>query len=288
MRLLFKVLIPFVLILLASCEKQAPSTHPASVVVSIPPYAYIVKKIAGDTVQVQTAVPAGSNPHVFEPKPSDLSVLQNVKVFVCIGETFEKKIVRILEKKNSDLILVDLSGDASISHTHHCSHHHDHTSKDLHFWLSPKIVQKQSEGIAASLIQAFPEHKALYLQNLGQLQAELEKAHLDVQSLLSDMKGHSILASHAAFAYFCKEYNLEQFAIEFDGKDPLPKQITSIIETAKKRSIRTIISEPQHSSKGAAAIAKELNIPIVELDPYHEDYIANLLNIAKVIAQESP
>jgi zinc transport system substrate-binding protein len=107
----------------------------------------------------------------------------------------------------------------------------------------------------------------------------------EISALLAPMRDKAILVSHPAFAYFCRDYHIVQLSIEVEGKDPLPKDVAEIIQKAKSYHIQSVLLEPQYSNKGAELIAKSMDLPTHMVDPYSENYSANLLSIAKVIAE---
>ena len=43
------------------------------ITVSIPPFKYFVEEIAGDNFNVNVMVPAGANPHIYEPYPEQIN-----------------------------------------------------------------------------------------------------------------------------------------------------------------------------------------------------------------------
>ena len=102
--------------------------------------------------------------------------------------------------------------------------------------------------------------------------------------LLEPIKNQLIMVSHPAYAYFCRDYQLRQLSIEFEGKDPAPQQLNTILNRAREAQIKKIFIQMQYSSKGARLFARELNAQIVTLDPYAEDYINTMMTIAKEFA----
>src|SRR5579872_6172720 len=77
----------------SSSDKNADVVKPTpTILTSIPPYAYFIQKIAGETVTVQTLVPAGANPHLFEPTPKQVEEAHQALLWLQIGEAFEKKV----------------------------------------------------------------------------------------------------------------------------------------------------------------------------------------------------
>ena len=93
------------------------------------------------------------------------------------------------------------------------------------------------------------------------------------------------MVSHPAYAYFCRDYNLTQLSIEFEGKDPTPFQLTAILNKARDAHIKKIFIQAQYNSKGARLFAKELGAEVVMLGPYAEDYIHSMLEIARRFAE---
>ena len=261
------------------------------VAVSIPPYIYFVKKIAMDSVETICLVPEGSNPHLFEPTPKQVQGVYESKVWISLGEAFEKKITSTLTNNHKDLKIVDLSKLVPIDHSAHscsCAHHHNHESyesEDLHIWMSPKLAQKQALAIEQALSRAFPEQSDAFKKNLDIFLTELSDIDREIACILSPFKNQAVLVSHPAFGYFCKDYDLEQISIEIEGKEPRPKDISEILNRAKNSQVRVVIIQDQHNNKGALAIANKLKIPVFSTDPYSSDYIQTLLSISKQIAK---
>ena len=54
------------------CQKKTNevSDKVPLVIVSIPPYEYIIEKIVGETIEVKTLIPSGANVHSYEPTPA--------------------------------------------------------------------------------------------------------------------------------------------------------------------------------------------------------------------------
>lgn len=255
------------------------------VLVSVPPYAYLVEKITGNSLDIQVIVPPGANAHLYEPVPKEIEKMLDASIWMRLGDPFEKKLVRVLKEKNPSLATVELwKGIDLLGHEHaHAGHCHD-DEKDFHLWLSPKLAQAQAQKMADGLIQLYPEHKELYLENLNALRAELTELDQKITTLLSPLKGQAILVSHPAFGYFCKDYGLTQISIECEGKEPRPKQIAQILKQAETFKLKTVLTQAQYSNKGAELIAQKLHLPIFLVDPYSMDYSKNLLHLAEVIA----
>lgn len=284
------LLLMVLLVPLASCSKKevGPKQKP-TVLVSVAPYAHFVNKIAQGAVEVQTLVPEGANPHLFEATPRQVQRYLNAELWIYLGEAFDKKALPFFREAKRNIAIVDVArGIDLISHEEHyaCDHDHSHCEgADLHIWLSPTLAKQQAEHIAEGLCALLPEEKEKFRANLAVFLAELDELNERIATLLAPKQGQTILVSHPAFAYFCRDYHIEQLSIEFEGKDPLPQHITEILAHAKSHPIHSVLTEPQYSNKGAELIAQSLGLPTHSVDPYAENYSENLLNIAKVIAE---
>jgi zinc transport system substrate-binding protein len=260
---------------LTSCDKKRVVTEEKpTVLVSVPPYAFFVRSIAQDAVQIETLVPAGANPHIYEASPK--KVLQFFKE--------NRKPIQILDITQG-IDLLSVCEEEGLGHEHHHCHHSHDEGHDLHIWLSPKLAKIQAQRIAEALSALLPEHKEQFSFNLNTLLTELSNLDQHISQQLKPFAGKAILVSHPAFGYFCQDYQLTQLSIEIEGKDPLPQHITEILNQVKQYSIQTILIEPQYSNKGAELIASRLGLPTHMVDPYAENYIENLKMIANVVAE---
>lgn len=258
-----------------------------TVLVSVAPYKLFVEKIAGDTVNVNLMVPAGASAHTYEPTPRQMITAGKAVAWFTIGESFEGRVIPALKSHHPDMAIVDLRQGVDMITadplTGCCCCHAN--SQDLHIWLSPKQVQIQARTIALALSKLFPEHQARYQDGLNQLLQELTKLNQQISELLAPLKDRLILVSHPAYAYFCRDYNLQQLSIEFEGKDPTPLQLTNLLNQTRAAKIRKVFIQPQYNNKGARIFAKELGAEIVTLDPYSEHYFDSMLEIAKQFSQ---
>lgn len=259
-----------------------------TVIVSVAPHKFFVEKIAGETVQVYLMVPAGASAHTYEPTPRQMMKAADASLWFSIGESFEKRAMQALLSHRPNLKIINLQQGLDLIHTDH-SHGHKGCcpgSIDLHFWLSARQAQIQAKTIADALSQAYPGSAELYQKNLQSFQKELASLDKQIESILAPLKKRDILVGHPAYAYFCRDYQLKQHSIEIEGKDPTPQQMTKLLNLVRSIGTNTIFVQPQYNNKAAQLIAKEINARLVVLDPYAENYINTMLEIAHAFAAQ--
>lgn len=258
------------------------------VLVSVSPYKFFVEKIAGDTVNVSVMVPAGASAHTYEPSPKGMLEASHGDMWFLIGEPFETKATAAVTSHNTTMTLVDLRQGVDLISSdpnHKCHAHCPHCNcEDLHIWLSPRQGIIQAKTIAQALSARYPQNKALYLDNLNKFIGELTQLDQEITTALKPLKNRMIMVSHPAYGYYCRDYQLEMISIEFEGKDPTPRQLTHVITEARRNHIRKIFTQMQYSAKGAKLIAQQIGAEVVELDPYSEHYFTSMRKITHEIA----
>lgn len=105
-----------------------------NVVVSILPQQTFVEKIGGDKVNVSTMVKPGSDPHSYEPKPSQMKDISNAKIYFPIGLEFEQSWLDKFADQNKNMKFVEMTKGVEFiemkEHHHHHEHEHEHDEED--------------------------------------------------------------------------------------------------------------------------------------------------------------
>lgn len=257
------------------------------VLVSVSPHKYFIEQIAGDTVKAGLFVPEGASAHTFEPTPKQMLAASQADIWFGLGEPFEKKAVGVMQSHRPSMRFVDLRNGLDMLYDHHCCCCRHGDGVDTHIWLSPRLALQQAKTITLALQELYPEHRKLYQQNLNRFLKELKELDDELKITLTPMNPRVVMVSHPAYGYFARDYNLKQLSIEFEGKDPTPGQLTKIFNQARESNIKTIFVQPQYSSKGATLIANEINAKIVILNPYAEDFMNSMREIAKEFAKST-
>jgi zinc transport system substrate-binding protein len=264
------------------------------VFVSIAPQKYFVQKIGGDLVSVAVLVPAGADPHTYEPKPKQMAELSKCAVYFAVGIDFEKAWLPRIAGTNpkmrivhtddgiKKIIMTDHHHDKKSRHGHdRMGHHHHGGSQDPHVWLSPALVKIQAEHIFHALIDIDPDNWMRYKNNYTAFLEEIDILDAELKNLFAGRKGDRFMVFHPSWGYFAKKYDLEQVPIEIEGKAPKPAQLTTLIRYAREHGIRVVFVQPQFSAKSAEMISHEIGGHVVHVDPMAENWAGNLSEVAR-------
>lgn len=284
---MYKVLTVFIS-LLFPCLCFSVETAKPTVLISVAPYEYLIKGLAGDTLNVKVMVPKGASPHTYEPTPRDVMEASKADIWFQIGEGFEAMSTPALKSSNPKLEIVDLQKGLNLIRPEPgmmqcCPHHH---GADPHFWMSPVLMKKQAATIAKVLSKRYPENQELYAKNLVTLESNLDSVHHDLETLLGKMPQKTIMVSHPSYSYLARDYGFTLLSLESEGRDPTPMQVTKIIEEARQKKVKVIYIQEELNTKGAKLVAQIIGAKVVTLDPYRPDFADNLREIATHFAQE--
>ena len=277
------------LVILHICPQDA---HAAiNVMVSIAPQKWLVDRLGSKAVDCEILVPAGQDPHSFEPKPRQTAHLAKARLYFTVGLPFEERLREKIEATGMPARFIDsAAGIAKIPSTEHESqerngrHIHHDGEDDPHVWLSPKNLMLMAKNIGQALSEADPANARIYADNLRRLQEELAALHVSISSRLKPFAGAAFYVFHPSFAYFAHDYGLRQEAVEIEGKSPSPRQLQHLIAAARKDGVRVVFNQPQFDPKSAKAVAEAIGGRVIPLDPLAYDVAANLNLMATSIA----
>jgi zinc transport system substrate-binding protein len=256
------------------------------VVVGVAPYAYFVKAIAKDMVEIETLLPSGVSPATFNPSVKQMLMLGKSNALIICGLPFEKILIKKLRGMLKKTIICNCSeGLELLSLGEHncggCSHDH----LDPHVWMSPKQVILQLDSILNVLVKLLPDKKVELKKNKVEFAEILIELSNLISKKLEGVKTRSFYVFHPAYGYFAKDFGLTQIAIEHEGKEPGIRQLSNWIKRVKRENVKVIFVQPQFSSSAVQSIAKSINGAVKPMDPLAYDYVNNLLSITETFEQ---
>lgn len=282
------------------------------VMVSIPPQIYMVKGIGGDLVDVTSMLPPGGFPHTYEPTPQQMRQLSRADLYVRIHVEFEDAWWSKMAAVNPDMAVVDSvagierlpgghahASDADDEHHHEAEHDeaehdehqhdaehddgHDHQGGDPHVWLAPDLVKQQVEVISEALLQIDPANAERYRAGKAALLEEIDAVDQEIRAMLANLSSRTFLVFHPSWSYFARAYNLEQLAIEVEGKEPSAVEMTQIMKTANEHAITVIFVQPQTNRRSVDTIARQIGAGVAVIDPLSPEWADNLRAVAQAL-----
>lgn len=285
----------------ANSRARVEPAGPLHVFVSILPQADIVKRIAGERVEVEVMVGPGQSHHTYEPTPRQISRLAESCAYFQIGLPFERAVCDRIAKIAPSVRLIDTTRGVTFREMTGCCAAHDepshrgerddshsshsHVGRDPHIWLSPRLVKVQARNIRDALVEIDPAGTADYDAGLARLEHDLDELDARIRARLKPFDGRAFLVFHPAYGYFADEYGLEQVAVEEDGKEPSARRLVELVARAKALGIKRVFVQPQFAVGGAKTVAEAIGASVVPLDPMTVDYERDLWTMAGRLAE---
>lgn len=268
-------------VLLSGCgqKKEANDGGKLNVMASFYPMYDFAVKIGGDKINVKNMVPAGTEPHDWEPATKDITGLEKADVFVYSGAGMEHWAEDVLKTlKNKNLTAVEASSGITLmkGHEHEegeskeaADEEHEHGEFDPHVWLSPVNAKKEMENIKDAFVKADPANEAYYQANYETYASKFDELDKKYKDTLSPLPNKSVVVAHEAFGYLCNAYGLTQMGIEglTPDSEPDPARMAQVIDFVKENKVKTIFFEDLVSPKVAETIAKETGAKTEVLNP---------------------
>ncbi|MCF6096903.1 metal ABC transporter substrate-binding protein [Thermovorax subterraneus] len=247
------------------------------------------KKIVGDRAQVENIIPAGVEPHDYEPSPKQIAGIYDAEVFVFLGDVMEPWAKKLEGQLRDKGITVVEAGKGLIE------------NHDPHIWLDPVLAKEMARRIYDAVAAADPDNKSYYEENFNELAAKLNELDKSYRENLANLNRKEFITSHAAFGYMAKRYGLVQIPISglSPQEEPSPKKMAELAELCRQKNIKYIFFETLVSPKLSETLAQEVGAKTLVLNPiggltYEEikagkDYFSimqeNLENLKKALSE---
>jgi zinc transport system substrate-binding protein len=245
----------------AGCSPGAPPAKPL-VVATVYPLWEFSHQVAGGRAEVVALVPAGVEPHGWEPAPRDVSLVQRASVFVQSGTPLDGWAGKLLANLGARRVVgVNTSRGIDLLTAR--------GAPDPHVWLDPTLAGLQVQAIAAGLEQADPEGRATYAANAQAFLARLDALDQELAAGLRDCARREIVTSHAAFGYLARRYRLAQIPIMglSPEAEPSPADLAAIAQTARRLKVTHVFFETLLSPRLAETLSREIGATALSLNP---------------------
>lgn len=226
-----------------------------SIAVSVFPIYDIARNICGDSASAFYVIPAGADPHTFEPLPSVARQLEKTSIFIGISREFDGWMEHYLPKNAAREYLIgkmeSVQGD-----------------NNPHLWLSLRKSKKIAAVVTRQLCSIDPTHSNLYEANHATYERKLDELDRSINTLFLNTKSKSFIQWHEAWNYFAADYGLTiAGTVQREGSDKASvRSIKDIVERAKRDHVRAVVVSLNAEDRTAIVLADEIGGLIIRLD----------------------
>ena len=249
-------------VLLIACQEEEEvedgETPRVNVVVSLAIFADFARQVGGDRVDVSTLVPAGADPHTYEPGPSRVAKLTKADLVIVNGLGLEAALEDVVEENtSSSAILVELAEGLPV------------IDKNPHLWLDVLNAIAYVEHIRDALAEIDPAGADTYRANADGYLAELRTLDEEVAAAIDSIppERRKLVTFHDAFPYLAHRYGLEVVAVVVasPGKEPSAKDVANLVDAIAAEDVPAVFKEPQLNARILELAADDAGVEVCTL-----------------------
>jgi ABC-type Zn uptake system ZnuABC Zn-binding protein ZnuA len=244
-----------VAVLAAGCGDGAGGGHGVRVVATTTQLGDIARQIAGPRAHVAQILQPNTDPHEYEPRPSDARALVDAKVVLRSGGDVDSWLAGVLANAGSDVKPVTVID--------HLRARHVDGAVDPHWWENPRNGEIAAEQVRDALSAADPAGRARYAARARAYVARLRALDRAIAGCMSAIprSRRRLVTDHDALGYFAERYGIDVIGTVIPAlatsAESSAGEVTALIRTIRREHVSTIFPESSVNQKLERAIATE-------------------------------
>ena len=236
----------------------------------------VVAQIGGESIDLTVLLPAGTDPHTFEPAPQDLTAIAEADLIFANGAGLETFLESLLENAREDSEVVSVSEGIELRHiedAHAGDEVEEHGAEgvDPHVWFDPNNVIVWTHNIEQALSDLDPTNAQIYAGNAEGYRRELEDLDRWIQEQVGKLpkENRKLVTDHQVFGYFAERYGFEQVGAVIPsfsaGAEPSAQQIAGLEDKIEQLRVPAIFVGQTVNPALAERIARDAGVQVVPL-----------------------
>jgi len=240
-------------------DEAAPGASGPTIIATTSIWADVANNVACDpSAAVQAVIPAGGDPHAFEPSLSDRGAMEDAALVVANGLDLEQGLSDTLDALDTPVLRMadEIAPDTG----------------DPHVWFDPVRVSAALPALAESLVGAADLDVAAVDDCLTDYQEELASIDTEITAILAaiDPARRKLVTSHDSLAYFADRYGFEIVGTVVASSSTLaetnPAQLEDLARVVEREAVTAIFVDRDQSADAAIALADRVgDVEVVTL-----------------------
>jgi zinc/manganese transport system substrate-binding protein len=221
-----------------------------------------VREVGGNAVAVDQILEPNTDPHEYEPRPSDVEGAAGAKLVFASGDNLDQWIGDVVSEGGSDAEVVDLG--AAVPERRPGESSGTEASKyDPHWWHDPRNAEAAVREIERRLAATDPAKRAGFERNAAAYLAQLRALDRGIASCMDTVPvaQRKLVTDHDAFGYFAHRYGIEVVGAVVPSQttqaQTSAKELSELAATIEAEHVSAIFPESSLSPKVAEAIADQ-------------------------------
>jgi len=228
----------------AGAEIQS-SSKKLQVVATTTILADVVSQVGGDRIEISSLLPAGADPHNFEPTPADAAKLAQADAVFMNGLSLEAALEPLLKNVDqSEKITVVSEGIIPLSGE--LSDGEDHGMQDPHVWTDPNNVKIWVNNIEETLSKLDSSDAQTFRDNAATYEKQLRDLDEWIWNEISKIRGANrmLVTDHLMLGYFAAHYGFRQIGAIIPGystlSQPSARELAALEDALREHHVKAI------------------------------------------------
>jgi ABC-type Zn uptake system ZnuABC Zn-binding protein ZnuA len=249
-------------VLAAGCRDGRGGAGNASVtaVATTTQVADMVRNVGGKRVSVDSILRPNSDPHEYEPRPSDATALNGADVVFRSGGDLDKWLDDVISSAGGNATQVTLIDSVK---TIKGKSEHGGEETDPHWWQNPRNTVLAVAAIRDALVKSDPAGRAGYERRAAAYTSKLRRLDSEIVRCIGQIPAakRKIVTTHDALGYFANRYGLQVIGAVIPAlstqAQPSAKDVQRLVDQIKQQGVEAIFPEASLSRKLEQAISRE-------------------------------
>jgi len=212
----------------------------------------LARAVGGDRVDVRQLLRPNSDPHGYEPRPSDAAAVADADVVLRSGGDLDEWLGDLIENVGGDAPVIDLSESVDTA-----------DDDDPHWWQDPRNAVRAVAGIEAALAEADPDGRDRYRRRAGAYVARLGRLDRDVAACIERIppRQRRLVTTYDALGYYADRYGIEVVGAVLPSlstaAQPSAGDTERVVDQIERQDVEAIFPESSVDPKLERAIARE-------------------------------
>lgn len=252
------------LAVLAGCGTDTGSAGPGQVkvVATTTQIGDFARAVGGDRAKVLQLLKPNTDPHDYEPRPSDVRETAGAKVVLVNGDNLDRWMGDVLKQAGGGPAVVDLGARAPVKVAGETSGT-EASRYDPHWWHDPRNAEAAVTAIRDALTKANPDAKAVYARNASAYLAKLRLLDRGIADCVTHVPraARKLVTDHDAFNYFARRYEIEVVGAVIPSQttqaQPSARDVARLTRLIRREGVKAVFPESSINPKLAQAIARQ-------------------------------
>lgn len=217
------------------------------------------RQVGGNAVAVTQLLQPNSDPHGFEPRPSDVLAVADADLVLVNGDGLDGWADEVVSDSGTDATVVDLGALVPVR----LAGEDAGEEIDPHWWHDPRNAEAAVTEIERALAAVDPARAAELRRNAASYERRLRGLDAAIAACIGSIPAaeRRMVTDHDAFGYFANRYGIEVVGAVIPAlttqAQPSAADLSDLARTIEDEGVQAIFPESAVNSKVADAIAAQ-------------------------------